>query len=101
MWEVTEGVLYAGNGQEREVFRHMGVFERWDCRARGLFGPVIVRHRRVVGHRELSGAERFLAKRVAGCGRLSGTGGLPGANNSWARKVARGSLSPHFTTPPL
>ena len=74
----------------------MEVFGRWDCRARGLLGPVIVGHRRVVGHRELSGAERFLAKRVAGRGRLSGTGGLPGANSLWARKVARGSLPPHF-----
>ena len=44
-----------------------------DCRAQGMLGPEIVRYR------GLSGTGRLLAKRVAGRGRLSDTGGLPGA----------------------
>ena len=54
---------------------------------RVMLGPEIVRRR------GLSGTDRLLAKGVAGCGRLSDTGGLPGAEEFWARKVERGRAS--------
>ena len=67
------GAVWCGEWSDGEAFC------RWRLSGARIVGRRVMLGPEIVRRRGLSGTDRLLAKRVAGCGRLSDTGGLPGA----------------------